>query len=289
MALRTERLHAFLARAGRDPGALAPLAGDASNRRYLRLADRHGPAVVMDAPPGTGEDVRPFLAVTRALRARGLSAPAVLAEDPEAGFLLLEDLGDALFARVAPQAGEETLYPAAVDLLAGHLSGPPDWIAPYDAAALAAEARLVLDWYLAGATGRAPGAAMAEEFLGLLAEALGQAARDRSALVLRDYHAENLIWLPGRTGAARSGSSTTRTRWPVIRPTTSSRCSRMRAATPPPPCARRWSRASSPPGRISTRRPSAPPMPRWARSATSRSSASSRASACATASRAISR
>ena len=204
MELRAARLAAFLAGAGRDAGGLAPLAGDASNRRYLRLSDSRGLAVVMDAPPDRGEDVRPFLAVTEALRARGLSAPAVLAADPDAGLLLLEDLGDALYASVAAQAGEGLLYGAAVDLLAGALGDPPDWLAPYDEAALAAEARLLAEWYLPGA-GAAAGRGMTADFLGLLAEALGPVAQDRSAFVLRDCHAENLIWLPERSGAARVG------------------------------------------------------------------------------------
>jgi len=204
MELRAARLAAFLAAAGRDAGALAPLAGDASNRRYLRLTDGQGRAVVMDAPPERGEDVRPFLAVTDALRARGLSAPAILASDAQAGLLLLEDLGDALYASVAARAGEDLLYGAAVDLLAGSLGDPPDWLAPYDAAVLAAEARLLADWYLPGAGGAA-GPGVAEDCLGLLGEALGPVARERSAFVLRDYHAENLIWLPERSGAARVG------------------------------------------------------------------------------------
>ena len=203
--MRAAALTAFLFAAGRDPGALAPLAGDASNRRYLRLDDAKGRAVLMDAPPDRGEDVRPFAAVTRELCWRGLSAPAILAADAEAGLLLLEDLGDALFARIAAGADEATLYTAAVDLLAEHLSEPPDWLAPYDNAVLAGESRLVLDWYLPGATGTPASPAMVAEFDALLAAALGAAAADRSAMVLRDYHAENLIWLPEREGAARVG------------------------------------------------------------------------------------
>jgi len=201
---------AFVAAAGRDPAGLAPLAGDASNRRYLRLTDARGRAVVMDAPPERGEDVRPFLGMTEELRARGLSAPAVLAADPRTGFLLLEDLGDALFAKVAATAGEAALYGVAVDLLAHHLAGPPARIggqplAPYDRATLMAEARLALDWYRPAATGTPTPPEMTAEMEAHLAAALGPAMQDRSALVLRDYHAENLIWLPERPGPARVG------------------------------------------------------------------------------------
>ena len=211
---RKAALSAFVAGAGFDPGALAPLAGDASNRRYLRLDGPSGRAVVMDAPPDRGEDVRPFLAVTAELHRRGLSAPRVLAADPAAGFLLLEDLGDALFARCASTAGEARIYGAAVDLAATSLAAPPERIGtgatamplpPYDAATLTREARLVTDWYVPAATGAPATPGMAADLDGHLAEALGPAAADRGALVLRDYHAENLLWLPARAGVGRVG------------------------------------------------------------------------------------
>ena len=39
------------------------------------------------------EDVKPFVAIAAALRARGFSAPKIFAADYEAGFVVLEDLG----------------------------------------------------------------------------------------------------------------------------------------------------------------------------------------------------
>ncbi|MEM1346416.1 MAG: phosphotransferase [Pseudomonadota bacterium] len=199
---RRAALEAFVHQAGYDPRALSPLAGDASNRRYLRLGGAR-PLVVMDAPPERGEDVRPFLAITQALQARSLSAPAVVAADPEHGFILLEDLGDALYARVASErpADEQALYTAAVDLLAECLAEPPASLAPYDGATLRREARLALDWYY----GEPPPPSLGAEFEALIDQALVPVATERSAFVLRDYHAENLLWLDGRTGHARVG------------------------------------------------------------------------------------
>jgi hypothetical protein len=207
---------AFLGRGAWGAAARAPLAGDASPRRYLRLTAASGAtAVLMDADPATGEDVRPFAALTGALRARGFSAPEVLEADLDAGFLLLEDLGDALYARVcaADPAAEATLYAAAVDLLAALHKAPPPAVAagagathavpPYDAAVLLREARLALDWWTAAAAPLSPDAAA--EYDALVLDACAGAEPDRSALVLRDYHAENLIWLPERAGVARVG------------------------------------------------------------------------------------
>lgn len=215
---RAAELAAFLAAGGWDPGAARPLAGDASNRRYLRIPAAPGRpgAVLMDAPPGRGEDVRPFLAVTHWLRAQGLSAPEVLGADLARGFLLLEDLGDALFTPLLAReaAREAELYGAAVDLLAElaqapapEMIGPPDCRLPlgaYDRAVLAREAALIREWWMPAAGGPVT-AGLAAEFDALVAGATAAVAEAREVVVLRDYHADNLVWLPERAGAARVG------------------------------------------------------------------------------------
>ncbi|WP_316015155.1 aminoglycoside phosphotransferase family protein [Roseobacter sp. HKCCA0434] len=202
MTDRDTRMHAFVAGTDWAGAQIALLAGDASNRRYMRVAGPRA-VVLMDAPPEKGEDVRPFVAVTQLLRARGLSAPEIIARDEDGGFLLLEDLGDDLYARVAATADETTLYAAAVDLL-GDLEGRgTEGLAPYDLSTILREARLLTDWYLTGA-GRACDAARIVAFEAAVARALLPHLSTR-AVVLRDYHAENLIWLPDRDGVGRVG------------------------------------------------------------------------------------
>jgi len=210
---RDAELAGFLRAAGWSPEAARPLAGDASNRRYLRL----GGAVLMDAPPERGEDVRRFVAVTHWLRQHGFSAPAIAAADVARGFLLLEDLGDDLYTALLARAParEADLYAVAVDLLAGLADIPaparlgPEGsrvsLAPYDAATLAREAALVREWWLPAASGGVPSPELDAEFDGLVAGATAALEPVREVLVLRDYHAENLIWLPTRKGIARAG------------------------------------------------------------------------------------
>lgn len=205
---RTSLRDDFLARAGWADARIAPLAGDASNRRYLRLWQGDTPAVLMDAPPETGEDTRPFTAMTRWLRDQGLSAPALLAEDAEHGFLLLEDLGDALFARhiAARPADEHALYAAAVDVLIDLAKRPPaPGLAPYDLAVLLREATLFTEWWLPASRGERPAATVTQAFERLVEQAVAPVAGTREITVLRDYHAENLVWLPDRAGLARVG------------------------------------------------------------------------------------
>jgi len=205
---RAALIDAFLDASGWGAAARAPLAGDASNRRYLRLAQPDGTrAVLMDAPPARGEDVRPFATIARHLRGLGLSAPAILAEDDSAGLLLLEDLGDALFARVLSHdpAMEPALYRAAIDLLiALHRSAPPEGLAAYHPALMADLAALALDWYRRGATGAAD-AALRGRFQAVMETHLATLPEADAVLIQRDFHAENLLWLPDRSGVARVG------------------------------------------------------------------------------------
>ncbi len=95
---RDEAMRAFLAGSGFESARIEPLAQDASFRRYWRLTGALGGAVLMDAPPP--EDVRPFLRIAAHLEAIGLSVPRVFKADAEAGFVLEEDLGDALLSVV---------------------------------------------------------------------------------------------------------------------------------------------------------------------------------------------
>jgi len=210
MSARDTDIATFLQSAGWGAASRAALAGDASARRYERLSDPETGtrAVLMDAPSEQGEDVRPFVKTARHLISLGLSAPEILAEDAATGLLLLEDLGDDLFARVCASdpAMEQTCYAAAVDMLVHlHRQPPMSGLAPYDLAAYLRETRLLTDWYLPTATGHPVAPDLAGEYAALVAEACQNLHGDQSVTVLRDYHAENLIWLSKRRGHARVG------------------------------------------------------------------------------------
>ncbi|MFN3970062.1 MAG: aminoglycoside phosphotransferase family protein [Gemmobacter sp.] len=195
----------FLARAGWQDAARAHLAGDASERSYARLRRGQDTAVLMDAPPGGADDPADFVAIAAHLAAIGLSPPQVLAQDLQAGFLLLEDLGDGLFARLlaADPAREMALYAAATDVLVHLQAHPaPPGLPDLSARDWAAAAALVLEAYVPAATGAAPPTA---DLVAALAAGLARHADGPRVLILRDYHAENLLLLPGREGVAAVG------------------------------------------------------------------------------------
>jgi aminoglycoside/choline kinase family phosphotransferase len=195
----------FLQQAGWTDAERRPLAGDASFRRYDRLEGPKGRAVLMDAPPPE-EDVRPFVKVAGLLTGAGLAAPHILAQDTKAGLLLLEDLGDTIYTRVLAAGGDEReLYLAAIDALAAlHRAPLAGDLPPYDDALFLFEASLLTDWFMPLA-GLELSAAGREDYLALWRDLLPLARRLPDCIVLRDYHADNLLWLPERSGIERVG------------------------------------------------------------------------------------
>ena len=207
----------FIRQQGWDGADIRQVAGDASFRSYDRLQKGAATAILMDAPPAF-EDVRPFVAIDRYLFDLGLSAPQILAADLDNGFLLLEDLGDNLYARVIEKdlAREESLYEKAVSLLAFLQDRPvPDQlmisrdelyrVPAYDMKVLLDEVALFVDWYLPLITGRRLAEAERGEYINLWRLALEEISSTRDCIVLRDYHAENLLFLPDRGGDRQVG------------------------------------------------------------------------------------
>lgn len=204
---RDAQIVTFLTSAGWEEAARIPLAGDASSRRYERLMRQDGQtAVLMDAPPDMAEPIRPFLTIAEHLSSLGLSAPEVFTTDKREGLILMEDLGDDLIARCVAKNPtlEPMLYQAAADVLVTLRENPtPPALPVLNAATLPPLVAPMFDWYYLGASADASGC---QDTCKALSEAIERHAATRTPVfIYRDYHAENLIWLPERNGVARVG------------------------------------------------------------------------------------
>jgi N-acetylmuramate 1-kinase len=189
----------FLARTGRRVAAIEPLPGDASFRRYFRIRDGEaegGTAMLMDAPPPE-EDPGPFLDVARWLADHGHRAPAIYAEDRQRGLVLIEDFGadrmrDWLDAH--PEAERET-YARAIDALVALHRSPAGPFAPYDMEVYQRETGLFTEWWCPAAGIEVDSSSYAAAWDEALAPMLPR--QNPGVTVLRDYHAENIMLLPG--------------------------------------------------------------------------------------------
>lgn len=234
----------FLKGAGLSDAARAPLPGDASTRRYERLTTADGASLMLmdqapaaESPPAdpswtpdqrhaagwnavarlSAGRIEAFAAVATHLKSLGLSAPAIPALDAANGLAVLEDFGDDLFARVIEGGADETpLYLAAVEALATlHDAGNPpemlrgpggDWpLLTYDETALQGGADLFVEWLPRLDHRLAFDDAAVMDWREAWAPIVASGAAGASVMAHRDYHAENLIWLPERAGLARVG------------------------------------------------------------------------------------
>ena len=221
----------FLAGASLPWADRTHLQGDASTRRYERIHEGGRSLVLMDFPAvdkGPTDDhgrsffdlahiavtVHSFTAIGAELRRQGLSAPALIHHDLDAGLLLLEDLGTG--GIVADGRPIMDRYEAATDLLAAfHSRGPARDLADadggkyripdYDRTALMTEIAQFPDWYWREKSSGAPDPNLLDSFNEIWNDLIDALAEAESGWILRDYHSPNLMWLPDRTGIQRVG------------------------------------------------------------------------------------
>jgi hypothetical protein len=152
--------------------------------------------MLMDAPPPE-EDTGPFLHVGNWLTENGLHAPEIYAEDRTRGFVLMEDFGDTRMRDhldVAPK-DEVACYRTALDALVELHRLPPGPFDPYDMAVYQREAGLLTEWFCPAAGLDVDGAGYMAAWDEALAPMLDR--QTPGVTVLRDYHAENIMLLPG--------------------------------------------------------------------------------------------
>ena len=178
--------------------SLEAASADASFRRYFRITLPDGNTrIVMDAPP-SHEDCRPFLKVAALLRDAGVHAPDVFAENLEAGFLLLSDLGNTTYLNVLTPATATRLYgdanTALVDI---QLASQPGVLPEYDRALLNRELDLFPNWYIARHLDVALDEKQQNALRGVFERIIANNLAQPSVFVHRDYHSRNLMVIDG--------------------------------------------------------------------------------------------
>ena len=229
---RLKTLRQFLEGANFIDARRKRMAGDASIRSYARLLQDDAAFILMNSPKRPdgpaiydgkaysaavhlAEDVKPFVAIDKGLRGRGLSAPEIHHADLEGGFLITEDFGSEPFIAGDPPAPIAERYEAATDMLAAlHHEAVPEVlplaaeanypIPVFDIDAWLIEIGLMLEWYLPD-RGVTPSDQLRAEFMTMWREILQKPAFAPKTWVLRDFHSPNLIWLADRAGIARVG------------------------------------------------------------------------------------
>jgi len=170
---------------------------DAGFRSYWRASHGDGTSIVMDSPPDM-EDVRPWLRIRDLLEGGGVRVPRVLAQDVDAGFLLLEDLGADTYLHVIHDANADALFDDAVtQLLRLQAIAPPADLPAYDEGMLARELRLFDEWFCGRHLGLSLDCGAMDALDGAYRVLIDAALAQPQMLVHRDFMPRNLMPVAG--------------------------------------------------------------------------------------------
>ena len=180
-----------------QPEQLEFLANDMSMRQYFRIPQSE--RILMDAP--FPENPAQFIAIAHHLKELGLRTPGILGHHIEQGFVLLEDFGDQTFSKIladTPQQ-EASLYEEAIRILKHlHQNGleRPVFVEDYNLEKLLAEVEVFMNWYWPAVENQTCYQKAKQDFLSAWRTVFLDLPDLPHRLVLRDYHVDNLMWLP---------------------------------------------------------------------------------------------
>jgi N-acetylmuramate 1-kinase len=200
--INLESAQKFLTEKGLTNCEIKKIAGDASFRSYYRIFFQEKTVILMFAPPSK-EDVAPFIKVDEILVNNGFRAPKILFKNNDLGFILLEDFGDETYSKALQKniANEYFLYEKACDVLIEIQKIPLKNIniANYNHATLFREVMLFIDWYLP-LKNHSVSLQQIQDYKFYWIELFDKLSKDNQAIVLRDYHADNLMVLNNQNG-----------------------------------------------------------------------------------------
>jgi len=180
---------------------LSLVAGDASPRQYFRASWRSNSsqtpstAIAVLAPPT--EKTAEFLLVQKHLEQHGIRVPRVLAQSVDAGFMLLEDLGDQLLLPLLTPQSVARYYGAAQSLLVSlaHHDLASITIDQYDEASLRRELDLFPEWYIGKLLNLPIDAKLSTALSELWKILVDNATEQPQVFVHRDFHSRNIMAL----------------------------------------------------------------------------------------------
>ncbi len=176
---------------------------DASSRNYYRIKDKN--VLLMESVSKDNKN-KEFVYLSEYLISIGLSAPKIFFKNQSKTLYIIEDLGDLTFTKaLRKKVSEETLYMNATKLIC-HMQNNdvlPN-VPKYNYRYLLMELNIFIEWFFKEKniilTVKAK-----NEWIKLWKLALKDIVNNNNTLVARDFHADNLFWLPNRPGVKNIG------------------------------------------------------------------------------------
>ena len=198
MSDRKEQMRQWLDDLGYTDYSLEIASEDASFRRYFRLQQGDESWIFMDAPPQK-ESCEAFVKVANKLTDIRLSAPEIIHQNHELGFLVLTDFGDVSYLQELNPENANSLYGDAKSaILQMQTRINADDLPEYDEALLRQEMDLFKEWFLQ----KLLGIELNDAQLGLwkmtVDTLVTSALEQPQVFVHRDFHSRNLMKIDDR-------------------------------------------------------------------------------------------
>ncbi len=180
---------------------LQPLIAGAGLRRYFRVIFENKTEVLMVVPANAEVSLKNVIAVDSAFSALGVRVPKLYYYDLEAGLLLLEDFGDALYEQNLTNANVDRYYQQALDqlLLIQTCKTIPDYVEPHFLSDyFSIDMQLWQEWFVQGYWHETIEPSLLVKLMAVLQDAI---QTQPAVCMHRDYHSRNLLILAnGSTG-----------------------------------------------------------------------------------------
>lgn len=171
---------------------------DASFRRYFRLRQGDNSWIVMDAPPQK-EPCDAFVNIAKKLTGIRLSAPEIIHENHDSGFLVLTDFGDESYLQALKPETANSLYGDAKSaILQMQTRINADDLPDYDEQLLRQEMDLFKEWFLEKLLGIELNPDQSDLWQMTVDTLVQSALEQPQVFVHRDFHSRNLMKIAGR-------------------------------------------------------------------------------------------
>ena len=200
---RHKTINKFLENHNLNNDKLIKIKQDASSRNYFRLKDKN--LLLMDSISKENKN-KEFVKISKYLNSLNFSAPKVIIKDHNKGLYIIEDLGLLTFRKdIKNNVDEETLYLNAVKMLAKLQKYKKlPYVPKYNCNILLDELNIFIVWYFREIKHKLHDNSI-QKWNILWKKALKNIYSNNNILVLRDFHADNLFWLPKRNGQQKIG------------------------------------------------------------------------------------
>ena len=183
--------------------SLKPLKNDASKRRYYRFTNNSKEFLLMDSSLEK-DSLRKFIKISKWLKSNHLSSPEIYIKDEKNGILIIEDFGNTKYSILCKKEKEKKklFYRQAINLLILlSKKKKPSFIKDYDHRILKDELDLYIKWELNMKKNKKA----FKDWNRIWDSLLNNISYKKTAVVLRDFHVDNIFYLKDRNKLEKIG------------------------------------------------------------------------------------